>query len=185
MCGDRKKIPEKDFNRINRGRKSDQRLDKVGIFGDMIEYRETREYSHNVRETIQAHYLEVIEKSSEDEDSDGNQEANISTDSKGLYPWEYFNSDDERMLNGLGEEEYEIEEEEYEVEDYYKEVKRFSELNKEEIDMVAEKIRKISPKFEDLFRPENEGSQEDREYEQEVERIAARSEYVYAVMPQR
>ena len=88
------------------------------------------------------------------------------------------------MFQGLREEESETEEE-YEVEDYYKEVKRFSELNKEEIDMVAEKIRKISPKFEDLFRPEVEGSQEDREYEQEVERIAARSENVYAVMPQR
>ena len=51
--------------------------------------------------------------------------------------------------------------------------------------MVAEKIRKISPKFEDLFRPEAKGSQEDKEYEQEVEKIAARSENVYAVMPQR
>ena len=123
LCGDRKTIPERDFNKINRGRESDQRLDKVGIIGDMIEYRETREYTPNPGENIQAHYLEVIEKSSEDEDSDGNQEANISTDSKGLYPWDYFNSDDERMLNGLGEEEYKTEEEEYEVEDYYKEVK--------------------------------------------------------------
>ena len=75
-----------------------------------MEYRETREYFHNVGETIQAHYLEVIEKSCEDEDSDGNQEANISTYSKGLYPWDYFNSDDERLFNGLGEEEYETEE---------------------------------------------------------------------------
>ena len=64
-------------------------------------------------------------------------------------------------------------------------MKRFSELSKEEIDRVAEKIRKISPKFEDLFRPEVGGSQEDIEYEQEVERIAARSENVYAVMPLR
>ena len=80
-------------------------MNKVGIVGDMMEYRETREYFHNVGETIQAHYLEVIEKSSEDEDSDGNQGAN-----KGFYPWDYFNSDAERMFIGLGEEEYEIEE---------------------------------------------------------------------------
>ena len=89
------------------------------------------------------------------------------------------------MFRDLREEESETEEEEYEVEDYYKKVKRFSELTKEEIDIVAGKIRKISPKFEDLFRPEIKGSQEDREYEQEVEKIAARSENVYAVMPQR
>ena len=113
----------------------------------MIEYRETREYSHNIGETIQAHYLEVIEKTSEDEDGDENQEANKSTDSQGLHEWDYWNSDDEQRL-------YSSEEEEYEIEDYYKEVKRFSELNKEEIDIVAEKIRRISPKFEDLFRPE-------------------------------
>ena len=93
----------------------------------------------------------------------------------GLLHW---GSEDDELFNNS-------EEEEYEVEDYYTEVKRFSELSKEEIDRVAEKNRKISPKFKDLFRPEVGGSQEDIEYEQEVERIAARSENVYAVMPLR
>ena len=64
-------------------------------------------------------------------------------------------------------------------------MKRFSELNKEEIDEVAEKIRRISPKFEDLFRPEVRGTQKELEYEQEVEKIAARSENIFAVMPPR
>ena len=64
-------------------------------------------------------------------------------------------------------------------------MKIFSELTKEERDIVAGKLRNISPKFEDLFRPEIKGSQEDRECEQEVEKFAARSENVYAVMPQR
>ena len=38
--------------------------------------------------------------------------------------------------------------EEYELEDPYDEVKRFSELTEEEIDMVAEKLRKVSLKFQ-------------------------------------
>ena len=94
----------------------------------------------------------MIEDSSEDEDSDEGQVTNVSMDSKGLRPWDYWNSDDERMLHGS-----ETEEEKYEVEEYYKEVKRFSELSKEEIDIVSEKLRKISPKFEDLVRPEYKG----------------------------
>ena len=169
LCGEAKQIPERDFNRINRGRKSDQRLDRVGIVGDMIEYRETRDYVHNIGDAIQVHYLEVIEKSSEEEDSDGNQAANITADSQGWYPWDYYNSEDERRYQEMSEENSETEEEEYEVEDYYKEVKRFSELTKEEIDIVAGKLRNISPKFEDLFRAEIKGGREDREYEQIVE----------------
>ena len=67
----------------------------------------------------------------------------------------------------------------------YEEVKRFKELSSEEIDEVAAKIRKISPKFEDLIRPEIMETQKWLEYEQEVERIAIRRENVYAVMPLR
>ena len=54
----------------------------------------------------------------------------------------------------------------------YEEVKRFEELNSEEIDEVAAKIRKISPKFEDLIRPEIMETQKWLEYEEEMERIA-------------
>ena len=75
----------------------------------------------------------------------------------------------------MNEENSETEEEEYEVEDYYKEVKRFSELTEEEIDIVAEKLRTTSPKFEDLFRPELKGGQEEREYKQIVEEYSALS----------
>ena len=60
----------------------------------------------------------------------------------------------------------------------YAKVKRFKELSSEEIDVVAAKIRRISPKYEDLFRPEIMETQEWLEYEQEVERIATRRENV-------
>ena len=50
---------------------------------------------------------------------------------------------------------------------------------------MAAKIRKISPKFEDLIRPEVMETQKWLEYEQEVERIASRRENIYAVMPPR
>ena len=53
----------------------------------MIKYRETREYLHTEEDAIRVHYLEVIEKSSEEEVSDGNQTADITADSQGWYPW--------------------------------------------------------------------------------------------------
>ena len=99
LCGDRKKIPERDFNSMNRRRESDQRLDKVGIIGDMIEYRETRDYFQNAKRTIQANFLEVNEESSEDEDNESPQKHNRSTDSQGLHEWDYWCSEDEDLWN--------------------------------------------------------------------------------------
>ena len=85
MCGDRKTIHEKKFNQINGKRESDQRLDKIGIVRDMIEYRETRDYLQHTKKIVQANYLEVTEGSSEDEDYELLQEHNKSTDSRGLH----------------------------------------------------------------------------------------------------
>ena len=42
-------------------------------------------------------------------------------------------------------------------------------MNSEEIDEVAAKIRKISPKFDDLIRPDVINTQKWLKYEQEVE----------------
>ena len=36
----------------------------------------------------------------------------------------------------------------------YEEVKRFGELTEEKIDEVAARLREMSPKFEDMIRPE-------------------------------
>ena len=91
-CGEETQIPEREFNRINKGRKINQRLFRTGIVGDMIKYRETREYFHTEEDAIQVHYLEVIEKSSEEEVSDGNQTADITAGSQG------WRREDERML---------------------------------------------------------------------------------------
>ena len=51
-------------------------------------------------------------------------------------------------------------------------MRSYEELNSEEIDEVAAKIRKISPKFEDLNRPDIIDTMKWLEYEKEVERIA-------------
>ena len=145
---------------------------------------EARDYTQE--DTIQAHYIEVIEKPSKTEVNDGDLTADISDDFGG-----WRTEDDSRFYRSTEEDsEYEAEnseteEEEFEQEDYYKEVKRFSELTEEEIDIVAGKLRTISPKFEDLFRPEIEGGQEEKEYKKIVEEYSARSELVYSVMPQR
>lgn len=64
----------------------------------------------------------------------------------------------------------EAEEEEYEQEDPYKEVKRFSELTEEEIDMVAEKPRKVSLKFQHVIRPEIKGGQEEEDFKKTLEK---------------
>ena len=67
----------------------------------------------------------------------------------------------------------------------YEEVKSFKELNSEEIDEVAARFRKISPKFKDLIRPDVIDTKRWLEYKQEVERIANCRENFYAVMPPR
>ena len=130
--------------------KTNNKLLRTGIVGDMIKYRETRESFHTEENAIKVHYLEVIEKPFRNKVSDGNLTADISAD------FNRWRSEDDSMYHRTSEEdsEYQVEnseteEEEYKVEDYYKEVKRFSDLTEEEIDIVAEKLRNTSPKFEE------------------------------------
>ena len=149
----------------------------------MVECRETRDLlQHSPAKTLQINYLEAKEESSQEEWDESIQEHKRSTNSEGLYEWDYVCSDlDGSMINDM-----EIREaERLKDQEIYEELKRFKELSSEEIDVVAAKIRKISPKFEDLVRPEIMETQNWLEYEQEVERRATRRENVYAVMPLR
>ena len=68
-------------------------------------------------------------------------------------------------------------------EDPYKEVKRFSELTEEEIDIVARRLREISPKFQNVIRPEMEGGQEEEDYKNIVEHYGTCSDLIYLAMP--
>ena len=43
-CGEVSQMPEREFNRANKIRKTNNQLFRTGIVGDMIKYRETREY---------------------------------------------------------------------------------------------------------------------------------------------
>jgi hypothetical protein len=143
-CGDQDKMPEALFKRMNKERTL--KWVRAGLEGDMVKYREARDYTQE--DVIQAHYIEVIEKPSKTEVSNGEMTADISDDFGG------WRTEDESRFYKCNEEdsEYETEnseaeEEEYEQEDYYKEVKIFSELTEEEIDIVAEKLRNISQKI--------------------------------------
>ena len=184
MCGFMGIIPQKEFNRINSGRTKDQYLSRMGFLNDgLVKCRETRDAMITI-DTHQINYLEAKEDSLQEGWDESIQEHNRSTNSEGLHEWDYVCSDmDGSMLYDMETRESEkLNDSDQEV---YEEVKGFEELNSEEIDEVAAKIRKISPKFEDLIRPEIMETQKWLEYEQDVEKIAIRRENVYAVMPLR
>ena len=180
-CGFKSEMAERDYNRTNKIRFP--QWVRTGIVGNMVKYMENRDYIKEEEDAVKVHYIEVIEKPSQTEVSDGDQTTDITTES-----WGWRTEDDSRnfrMGEKNSESEGETEEEEYEQEDYYKEVKRFSELTEDEVDIVAGKLRNISPQFANLFRPEIEGGQEEKEYKEMVEEYSARSELIYSVMPQR
>ena len=114
----------------------------------MVECRETRDLFKVNK--VEINYLEAKEASSQEEWDESILEHNRSTNSEGLHEWDYVCSDlDGSMISNMENREAER----LRDQEIYEEVKRFRELSSEEIDEVAAKLRKISPKFEDLIRP--------------------------------
>ena len=64
-CGETGEMEERDFNRANKERKA--KWVRAGIVGNMIKYKEARDYTLEEEDIIQAHYIEVIEKPSKTE----------------------------------------------------------------------------------------------------------------------
>ena len=77
-CGEVGEMEERHFNRANRERKP--KWVRAGIVGNMVKYKEARDYLQKEEDTIQAHYIEVIEKPSKTEVSNGDLTVDISDD---------------------------------------------------------------------------------------------------------
>ena len=77
-CGEVGEMEERDFNRANKERKP--KWVRAGIVGNMVKYKEARDYTQEEEDTIQAHYIEVIEKPSKTEVNNGDLTADISDD---------------------------------------------------------------------------------------------------------
>ena len=105
------------------------------------------------------------------------------TEYESEHEWDRVNSDmDGSMLYG------DYRDSENKNLEVFEELKEFEELNREQIDEVAANIRKISPKFADLKRPmagTSETGIEEKEYEEEVKRIALLPENFSTVMTTR
>ena len=82
-CGDVGEMAERDFNRVNKLRKANNKWVRTGIVGNMVKYKETRDYVQKEEDAIQVHYIEVIEKPSKTEVSDGDLTADTSADCGG------------------------------------------------------------------------------------------------------
>jgi hypothetical protein len=63
MCGDIKLIPKIDYNRFCRVRRSDLHWNSFRFLridgDDVVKYRESRDYVHNIGDAIKVHYAEV------------------------------------------------------------------------------------------------------------------------------
>merc|ERR1719509_629490 len=73
---------------------------------------------------------------------------------------------------------------EYVMEDPYGEVKRFSDLTEEEISTVLIKLRRVSPKYTSIVRPEIKGGEEDRKFLKDLEKLVTSIDLIFLVMPQ-
>jgi hypothetical protein len=173
------------FRRINRERKL--KWERAGLEGDIVKYHEARNYTPE--DVIQAHYMEAIEIPPRTEVSNREMIADVSEeeewrteDESRFYRSNIEEPDYEANHTNVEESDHEAEEE-YVPEDPYKEVKRFSELTEEEIDIVAENLRRVSPKFQNLIRPEMEGGQEEEDYKNIVEHYGTCSNLIYLAMP--
>ena len=175
-CGDQGKISEAMFRRTNDVKTL--KWVRSGLEGDMVRYHEARDYTPG--DAIQAHYMEAIEISPRTDVSNREVVADISEEE------EWRTEDESRFYrdNDYEAEASEAEVEEYEIEDPYNEVKRFSELTEDEINMVAEKLRKVSLKFQHIIRPKIKGGQEEEDFKEELEKWATSNDLIYLVMPQ-
>ena len=164
-CGATGILPENKLKKLNEGR--ELKLERYGITDGGLKYREPRDYTP--KDAIKVLYaVETLQNNADTTDESSEEEWREEDDSK------YYRVEEVK----------EPEVEEYVMEDPYGEVKRFSDLTEDEISTVLIELRRVSPKFATMVRPEIKGGEEDRKFLKDLEKLVTSVDLIFLVMPQ-